>query len=173
MKQFLPTMIAAIFLAAGAARAQESWVQIEAQPTLERAEERAQAWASALPEVNGFRLTSGWYAVTLGPYPAELARDRLFALRGEGLIPPDSFLSDGGNYTGRFWPSGAAPAAAAAKIRTVVAAAGGHTTLFRAGADGAPQVPRFDAQSPAIEAITRRLRTEFDPAGVFNRGRMG
>lgn len=114
MKQFLPTMIAAIFLAAGAARAQESWVQIEAQPTLARAEERAQAWASALPEVNGFRLTSGWYAVTLGPYPAELARDRLFALRGEGLIPPDSFLSDGGNYTGRFWPSGAAPAAAAA-----------------------------------------------------------
>lgn len=66
-----------------------------------------------------------------------------------------------------------APAAAAAKIRTVVAAAGGHTTLFRAGAGDAPHVPRFDAQSPAIEAITRRLRTEFDPAAVFNPGRMG
>lgn len=66
-----------------------------------------------------------------------------------------------------------APAAAAAKLRAVAAAAGGHATLFRAGADGAPHVPRFDTQSPAIEAITRRLRTEFDPAGVFNPGRMG
>jgi glycolate oxidase FAD binding subunit len=66
-----------------------------------------------------------------------------------------------------------APAAAAAKLRAVVAAAGGHATLFRAGADGAPHVPRFDKQSSAIEAITRRMRTEFDPAGVFNPGRMG
>ncbi|MDR7152070.1 glycolate oxidase FAD binding subunit [Hydrogenophaga palleronii] len=66
-----------------------------------------------------------------------------------------------------------APAAAVAKLRAVAAAAGGHATLFRAGADGAPHVRRFDAQSPAVEAITRRLRTEFDPTGVFSPGRMG
>ena len=44
-------------------------------------------------------------------------------------------------------------------------------TLFRAGADGAPGVPRFSRQTPAIETITQRLRQQFDPAGIFNPGR--
>ena len=65
-----------------------------------------------------------------------------------------------------------APASAAAELRSAAAAAQGHATLFRAGSDGAPGVPRFDRQSPAIEAITQRLRAEFDPAGIFNPGRM-
>jgi len=64
-----------------------------------------------------------------------------------------------------------APAAAAAEIRTATAAAHGHATLFRAGADGATGVPRLDQQSAAIDTITRRLRAEFDPAGIFNAGR--
>ena len=66
-----------------------------------------------------------------------------------------------------------APASAAADIRTATAAVNGHATLFRAGADGAPGVPRFDRSSPAIDAITQRLRAECDPAGIFNPGRMG
>lgn len=66
-----------------------------------------------------------------------------------------------------------APASDAAMIRAATAEVNGHATLFRAGADGAPGTTRFDAQSPAIEAITRRLLGEFDPAGVFNAGRMG
>jgi glycolate oxidase FAD binding subunit len=65
-----------------------------------------------------------------------------------------------------------APASAAADIRTAAAEARGHATLFRAGADGAPGVPRFDRQSATIETITQRLRAEFDPAGIFNPGRM-
>ena len=66
-----------------------------------------------------------------------------------------------------------APASAAAEIRGATAAVNGHATLFRAGADGAPGVPRFDRQSAAIDTITQRLRAEFDPAGIFNPGRMG
>lgn len=65
-----------------------------------------------------------------------------------------------------------APASAAAEIRSAAAAVNGHATLFRAAADGAPGVPRFDRQSPALAAITQRLRAEFDPAGIFNPGRM-
>jgi glycolate oxidase FAD binding subunit len=65
-----------------------------------------------------------------------------------------------------------APASAAADIRGAAAAAKGHATLFRAGADGAPGVARFDRQSTAIETITQRLRAQFDPAGIFNPGRM-
>ncbi|MGE0098245.1 MAG: glycolate oxidase subunit GlcE [Hydrogenophaga sp.] len=60
-----------------------------------------------------------------------------------------------------------APASAAAEIRAATAAVNGHATLFRTGADGAPGVPRFDALTPTIAAITQRLRTEFDPAGIF------
>jgi glycolate oxidase FAD binding subunit len=66
-----------------------------------------------------------------------------------------------------------APASAASEIRGAAASAKGHATLFRAGADGAPGVSRFDQQSAVIHTITQRLRAEFDPAGIFNPGRMG
>jgi len=66
-----------------------------------------------------------------------------------------------------------APASAATEIRSAAAAVNGHATLFRAGADGAPGVPRFDRQTAVIDTITQRLRAEFDPAGIFNPGRMG
>ncbi len=66
-----------------------------------------------------------------------------------------------------------APASAAAQIRAAAASVQGHATLFRAGADGAPGVRRFDAESPALQTITKRLREAFDPQGIFNPGRMG
>jgi len=66
-----------------------------------------------------------------------------------------------------------APAGAAGQIRAAIAAVNGHATLFRAGADGAPGVPRFDRPDAAIQTITQRLRAEFDPAGIFTPGRMG
>lgn len=66
-----------------------------------------------------------------------------------------------------------APAAAATPIRAAAARMQGHATLFRASADGAPGVRRFDTESPALQAITQRLREAFDPHGIFNPGRMG
>lgn len=66
-----------------------------------------------------------------------------------------------------------APAGAAAAIRSAAAAVRGHASLFRAGADGAPGVRRFDAESAALQTVTRRLREAFDPHGLFNVGRMG
>jgi len=66
-----------------------------------------------------------------------------------------------------------APATAASQIRAAAASVQGHATLFRAGADGAPGVRRFSAESPALQAITQRLRAAFDPHGTFNPGRMG
>ena len=66
-----------------------------------------------------------------------------------------------------------APVSAAAQIRAAAAAVQGHATLFRAGADGAPGVRRFDIESAALQTITKRLREAFDPQGLFNPGRMG
>ncbi|MDM7942776.1 MAG: glycolate oxidase subunit GlcE [Hydrogenophaga sp.] len=65
-----------------------------------------------------------------------------------------------------------APASAAADLRAAAGAVNGHATLFRAGVDGAPGVPRFQSQSAALQAIQSRLLEAFDPAGVFNPGRM-
>lgn len=57
----------------------------------------------------------------------------------------------------------------AAAVRAAVQAAGGHATLFRAR-DLGPGV--FAPLSPALQRIHRELKQSFDPAGLFNRGRM-
>lgn len=58
-------------------------------------------------------------------------------------------------------------------IRRVVAAAGGHATRYRAahGASGAGE-GAFHPLAPAVARIHERLKAAFDPAGIFNRGRM-
>jgi glycolate oxidase FAD binding subunit len=57
----------------------------------------------------------------------------------------------------------------AAAIRAAVSTAGGHATLFRGGDRDAGV---FQPLAPAVHAIHRQLKNAFDPAGVFNRGRM-
>ena len=54
-------------------------------------------------------------------------------------------------------------------IRDEVAKAGGHTTLFRGGDKGAGV---FTPLAPAIAKIHHKLKSAFDPAGIFNPGRM-
>jgi glycolate oxidase FAD binding subunit len=56
----------------------------------------------------------------------------------------------------------------AAAIRAAAAKAGGHATLFRA----AHREDVFHPLQPAVAAIHRRLKDAFDPAGIFNPGRM-
>lgn len=102
-----------VVLSAGGASAQErAWVQIEARPTLAQAEERARAYAAAFGDVAGFRMSSGWYAIALGPYTPDAALARLGALRRDNLIPADSFIAGGELFRQAFWPVGANPAAA-------------------------------------------------------------
>ena len=66
-----------------------------------------------------------------------------------------------------------APASAAADIRAAASAVGGHATLWFAPAGAALGVPRFQPAEAALRTINERLRREFDPAGIFNPGRMG
>ena len=83
------------------------WVQIEAQPTLREAQERARAYSDVLADVNGFRLSSGWYAIVLGPYLRSDAEQVLRVYRAEGQIPRDSFLAFSRSLGPQFWPIGA------------------------------------------------------------------
>ncbi len=66
-----------------------------------------------------------------------------------------------------------ADAGQAQQLRDMAAGAGGHATLFIAGCvRGTAVTPRFDALKPPLDRIHRELKREFDPAGIFNRGRM-
>ncbi|MDC8760865.1 glycolate oxidase subunit GlcE [Janthinobacterium fluminis] len=60
-------------------------------------------------------------------------------------------------------------AADAAAVRAAAAALGGHATLFRGGDK---DVGVFQPLAPAVAAIHRNLKQAFDPAGIFNPGRM-
>jgi glycolate oxidase FAD binding subunit len=57
-------------------------------------------------------------------------------------------------------------------IKTIANSHGGHATRFRQGANVDPSYQRFtllteQAHSKALEAVQERLRSAFDPAGVF------
>ena len=72
-------------------------------------------------------------------------------------------------------------------LRTAALAVGGHASLFRAGAGTVTSVdaghnprndqpaggfPRFAPLSPPVLRIHQALKHEFDPQGIFNRGRL-
>jgi len=59
--------------------------------------------------------------------------------------------------------------ASAAEIRAVAEQVGGHATLFKGGDKS---VGVFHPLQPAVERIHRNLKNAFDPAGIFNPGRM-
>jgi glycolate oxidase FAD binding subunit len=50
---------------------------------------------------------------------------------------------------------------------------GGHATLIRAPESVRASVPVFEPQSPALAALSQRVKQSFDPKGLFNPGRMG
>ncbi|MDB5961896.1 MAG: glycolate oxidase subunit GlcE [Massilia sp.] len=56
-------------------------------------------------------------------------------------------------------------------IRASVRAAGGHATLFRKE-EGSAAIPVFEPLAPAIARIHERLKAAFDPAHIFNPGRL-
>lgn len=59
--------------------------------------------------------------------------------------------------------------ASASAVRVAAEQAGGHATLFKGGDKS---VGVFHPLQPAVERIHRNLKNAFDPAGIFNPGRM-
>ena len=59
--------------------------------------------------------------------------------------------------------------ASASAVRAAAEQAGGHATLFKGGDKS---VGVFHPLQPAVERIHRNLKNAFDPAGIFNPGRM-
>ena len=59
-----------------------------------------------------------------------------------------------------------------ARLRAAAVAAGGHATLFRVAAQAPSTLARFEQPSAPLLRIHQALEQEFDPAGVFDRGRL-
>ena len=58
-------------------------------------------------------------------------------------------------------------------LRETVAQVGGNTTLFIAGNDHSTMdIARFESLKSPLDRIHQRLKAEFDPAGIFNPGRL-
>jgi glycolate oxidase FAD binding subunit len=58
-------------------------------------------------------------------------------------------------------------------IRAAVSASGGgHATLVRGSPALRTAVPPFQPQEPALAALSKRLKENFDPKGILNPGRM-
>ncbi|EHK54406.1 glycolate oxidase subunit GlcE [Allomesorhizobium alhagi] len=49
---------------------------------------------------------------------------------------------------------------------------GGHATLVRASPSRRASLPVFEPQPPTLAALSARLKSEFDPRGILNPGRM-
>lgn len=62
--------------------------------------------------------------------------------------------------------------AGAADIRRVIASHGGHATLIRAAPAVRASIDVFQPLEPDLAAITRGIKTVFDPKDILNRGRM-
>ncbi len=83
------------------------WVQVEAQPSLAAATDRARAYSTLLQDVNGFALGGGWYGIAVGPYTRQDAELVLRSYVAEGLVPRDSFIQLSSRFRQQFWPVGA------------------------------------------------------------------
>jgi len=90
-------------------------------------------------------------------------------------LPPTTPVQDFGLPTlvewggGQRWLSGDIDAHA---IRAWAQRLGGHATLFRPAGGVIPSDGVFHPLAAGVAAITRRLKQELDPAGLFNPGRM-
>jgi glycolate oxidase FAD binding subunit len=119
--------------------------------------DQADAWWRALREhdcaffADAMRHPNGLWRLSLPSAAAPLA------------LPGTQLIEWGGAQ--RWLMTDADPAT----IRAQAAGAGGHATLFRGGARDAGV---FHPLAPAVRTIHKQLKEAFDPAGVFNRGRM-
>lgn len=122
-------------------------------------------------ELEGVEASSWWESLRNQTHPF-FNRDRpLWRLS----VPPTTPVLDFGVPTlvewggGQRWLSGHIDAHT---LRAHAAKSGGHATLFRAAHGAVPADGVFHPLSSGIAAITRRLKQELDPAGLFNPGRL-
>ena len=173
---FFATLCALVFsLSAAIAQDNRAWIQIEALPSLLEAEDRVRDYAEFLPNVNGFAVGSGWYAVALGPYASRnAANGELRQLRARSRVPRDSFVVGAQSLQRQFWPVGADAQTAPPPVETSDLPDDQAAEAAAEAAPGAPEVPeetlaqarRSEAQMTGQEK--RDLQVALQWAGFYN-----
>lgn len=90
----------------------QAFIQIEALPDPDQALARIRELAPGIPDLKGFSTNGGWHVLVIGPLTPEAAAGRLAELRRSGLIPRDSFVTDGVGFGPALDPAGAEVASA-------------------------------------------------------------
>ena len=135
------------------------FIQIEAQPSLARAEDSLRRYAARVQDVNGFALGGGWYAIALGPYPEDEAPALLRNLRRSGLIPRDSYVAQPSEYQRQFWPVGTDTLAQ--DVETQAPRTDGRSTQARServAPSSTPEPAASPAASPEVQPIDETPR---------------
>lgn len=100
-----------------------SWIQLEAQPDIRTARQRARVYARNFPNVRAFRTPTGWYAITLGPVEPDAANERLANLKSRNRIPSDAFVVQNRLLLSQIWPVDANAGASGLQVASAVGAA--------------------------------------------------
>ena len=109
------------------------------------------------------------WRVSVAPASGPAFVERLRELCGPEASP-DAFYDWSGGLVWLAMPDGAPHEG---EVRAgVEAVGGGHATLVRADAATRAHLAVFQPQPPALAALSRRLKAQFDPAGILNPGRM-
>ena len=148
-------------LALGPAWAQDSrWVQLKAHSALDEALDAARGYQQRIGNVSGFRLPSGWFALSLGPFETDTdAFEVRRQLRAERAIPADSFVSDGQDYGARVFPTDAAALASGDTVQAASEDAPLDPTL--------PAAPEPDPEETLREArISERALSRDERAAL-------
>jgi glycolate oxidase FAD binding subunit len=128
--------------------------------------EASVAFWYAVRDISPFVAASNGSVWRLSVPPAAAAE---VAERIESVLPGAKMFLDWGG--GLIWVATDA-AAHAVRIRETLGETGGHATLIRAPALVRANVEVFQPQSSGVAALSKRVKTQFDPAGVLNPGRM-
>lgn len=153
--------IGSIWAIAAPARAQSlAWIQVEAQPDIRSARQRARVYARNFPGVRAFRTPTGWYAITLAPMDPDRAARRLENLKARGAIPRDAFIVEDGLLLAQIWPADVNAGLSAPAVAAAMGSGqdGGGLTISGAEDDGADTAD--DAPEGADRTTTAALSAE-------------
>ncbi|MBF9035676.1 peptidoglycan-binding protein [Rhodobacterales bacterium HKCCE2091] len=171
-------LVVVTFAVTGALAQARHYVQIEAHPDLATAEQRVRAYARLIDNVSGFRLSSGWYAVAIGPLDPTTANQQLLALSAQGLVPRDAYVENRDIYEQRFFPAGGdiAPVETPAIEAQPLDGAAGDTETAEVAPIAPPpppeETPQEARQSEAQLDLAQRqeLQIALEWFGFYNSG---
>lgn len=158
---------AACWIPVGAEGGGEIWVRLSgAPPAIDAA--RTRIGGDAIPPAQA---DAHWLSLREQTHPYFDRAQSLWRVAVPPATPPlglGTTLIEWGE--GQRWLSGRHAAAA---VRDAAQAKGGHATLFRSARhEDLPQDGVFHPLAPGIATLTRRLKQELDPSGLFNPGRL-